>query len=1571
MSDHNDFFIVGIGASAGGLQALQSFFSELPDRNPAAFIVTQHLSPDFESMMDELLAKYTKMPVVKVTKSVKVKPNHVYVMSPKRNLELVDGSLKPKAPNAYEKPNLPIDLFFNSLGQERKNNAVAIILTGTGTDGSRGIKTIKEQGGIVMVQHPDSAKFDGMPNAAVHTGLTDFILDLPELAKETQRVINRMPQLFDNGDELTVTDRGLVDRILKIIAKKIKIDFSEYKEGTILRRIQKRMHIVNVDILEDYYNVLLSNTREVEQLGNEILIGVSSFFRDGRPWKVFQEKVLPELGNKISEGDSLRIWIAGCSSGEEAYTIGMLVDDYLAKNQLKPDYKIFGSDIDKRAIQFAGAGIYSPSIANSIPKEYLSYYFNHSEGTYRVKKFFRDHFVFAAHNIISDPPFIRMDVVSCRNVLIYLNSQVQKKAMSHFHFSLNQNGFLILGKSESIGPLQPYFSVPEQGINLFQNQVASTGRQLSTEPRMPFTKQGSHHAKISGSPSPINTTTLKGLIAEAYDEVGVLVNKDCFILHTLGGVNRYLQFPKNNLRMHLEDVLETDEYLLLKSGVREAISSKKSVYHADVLFAKGRVKNIVNLRFKAINSPFFEKDVVYVEFQNARKPGKAQKSNVGSSDDSKRQIALLEKEVDEKQRMLQALREELDTHSEELQTTNEELLASNEELQSSNEELQSVNEELYSLNSELEDKIKEVTEANSDVVNLFNSTQIATIFIDQDLHIRRLTSSIANVVNISERDIGRSIQHFTTNLDKISLIDLIRQAIKSGKKIEREVSSGKCSYLMRMIPYYEANGDANGLVITFVDVTEIKNAQMAVDNVRSFAENIVNTVTDPLLVMDQELNIVSVNPAFYDTFDLSAEKTLGYSIFDLDNGQWKQPDLRQLLRETIHQNSIISDYQLEHDFPRIGQRIMNISAVSIPQTGSNPNLILLSVRDITEKQRNHQKLKEIAERFNLVRQSAEIATWEYNLQTKTVVGDDRFRELFDITEDQIKYEQVMGRIHPDDYQEVSTAVEEAFSQHQMYRAEFRVVHTNGEVRYLIGQGGLVENQEGEPYKMLGVNLDNTEQRQAEADTAQYGRLLEESHNEIYIFDADSLHFINVNQGGLHNLGYSMEEMQGLTTSDLISNFTSDHFSQLIKPLRQGKEELIMFEAVHQRKDGSKYNVLANLQLSDFHGQKVIIAIIQDTSERVKSRELLRKSEERLKFAISGTSDGIWDWKEIPDGNFWWSPRFYELLGYQNGEIESSVDSFRAISHPDDVGIWQEKLERHFNDGITYDVTVRLKHKVKGYRWFRSRGKAIYDEQGEPIRMSGVISDVHDQKTAEKKLKRTNHELRVANDYLDNFVFSAAHDLRAPVANLKSLSGLLESENGQDNRVVNKIDQSVNRLEITLRGIISILDIQQSDNEEYHLLKFEDILGKVTSEVATEIEQCEATIEHHFAVETIEYVEFYLASIVKNLLVNAMKFCTEDRPTQISFETKKHNRYICLEVRDNGKGLDMERVGKTLFQPFKRVNSSVDEAGVGLHIVKTIVEKNGGKVEVKSQLDKGAAFYAYLMPYSYEEKNTTH
>jgi len=1571
-----DFFIVGIGASAGGLQALQDFFSKMPKKNPAAFVVIQHLSPDFESMMGELLAKYTGMSIVKVTKPTKVHPNHVYLMSPKQNLELIDGSLQPKKPDAKDKPNLPIDLFFNSLGREWGNNSVGIVLTGTGTDGSRGIKTIKEQGGIVMVQDPNTAKFDGMPNAAVLTGLTDFVLELPEMAQEVQRIINRFPETPVSAEELTPLERKHLAKILHLVAKETNIDFSLYKEATILRRMQKRMHITNTDTLEHYFEMLSSDTKEVELLSNEFLIGVSSFFRDNRPWEVFYKEALPAIVKNLEEKSdkTIRVWVAGCSTGEEAYTIGMLVDDYCSKHHLSPDYKIFGSDIDKRAVYSAGMGVYGSNIADAIPDKYLNYYFERSGNTYRVKKFFRDHFVFASQNIIADPPFIRMDVVSCRNVLIYLNPEVQQTALSNFHFSLNKDGFLVLGKSENIGHLLPFFTPVGKSVNIFQNRIASVGK-LPTHQTNPTRKITSATNQPPKDSTALTASVLKSLMSEAYDDAGVLVNSNYQILHVQGNIDRYFHFPKKSLRMHLEDVVGKDEYILIKSGVREALNRKKSVYYQDVLFKKGRSKRKLDLRFKAIRSPAIEDKVVYLEFRNDRKASGDEKKPLElDSGENNRRIDLLEKEIDEKQRLIQTLREDLDTHNEELQTTNEELLASNEELQSSNEELQSVNEELYTLNSELEDKVKEVTRANNDIVNIFNSTEIATIFVDQNFLIRRLTPNVSRIVNITDRDIGRSIDHFTTKLENTSLADLAREVMKTEEPLECEVSlttDDNC-YLLRILPYREADGSVDGLVITFVDISEVKEAQAEVKNAQAFAESIVDTVIDPLLVLDNNLKIISANPSFYDTFQASEEETKDQYVYNLGNGQWDQPDLRRLLEEVTQKNSIISDYKIEHKFPTIGHRIMTLNAVAIPQLGSTPALILLTIRDITEKEERRKQLQRTAERLNLVLHTSKVGTWEWDINEQKVSGDARFCEIFDLPEsEKIAFEQVINRIHPEDRSNVSQALNEAVKQHKTYYAEFRIRLNNGEIRHLIGRGNRLDNEKGEPHKLLGINLDVTDQKRAEEESVQYGELLEESYNEIYIFDAQTLQFMNVNRGARQNLGYSMEELSGFTPLDVKPHFTEQEFTQLITPLRNGTEETVTFETVHQRKDGSLYNVLVNLQLSTFRDRKVFIALIQDTTEQAQAKEQLRKSEERLAVAISGTADGIWDWPDIQQDYVWWSPRFYELIGLENQEIESSLSNFSSIAHPEDISIWEKALDEHVRFDRPYDVSVRLRHKEKGYRWFRIRGKVVRDQDGNPVRMAGAISDIHSQKVADSKLKKTNRELRIANEYLDNFVFTAAHDLRAPVANLKSLSGLLQTNNGQDHRVVEKIDQSVDRLEGTLRGIIRILDIQQAAGEEHSLISFKDAAEVACKELEEQIDDTNAVISSDFSVGTIQYVEFYLTSVLKNLISNAIKYRSDERQPRIHICTESKNDYVCLKVQDNGIGIDLDRYGKKIFRPFERLHRSVEGLGIGLHIIKTIVEKNGGYIDVQSQPGEGTTFLVYLKPYTYEEKNTAY
>ncbi|MEQ9440898.1 MAG: chemotaxis protein CheB, partial [Cyclobacteriaceae bacterium] len=1098
MSERTDFFIVGIGASAGGLEALQTFLSNLPHSSPAAFVIIQHLSPDFKSMMDKILAKHTEMRVTKVTRNTKVKPNHIYLMSPKKNLELMGDTLTPRDHRPEDKPNLPIDMFFTSLGKHWGANTVGIILSGTGTDGSRGIKTIKEQGGIIMVQVPESAKFDGMPNATLLTGLADFVLKLPELAQEVERIVHFIPQISSEVKKLPSSEKDYLNEILLLVANETRINFALYKEATILRRMQKRMHITHVDTLKNYHEILTDNAAEIKQLSNEFLIGVSSFFRDKYPWDVFRDKVLPEIIAQKESGDTIRIWVAGCATGEEAYTIGMLIDDYLAKHELNLSYKIFGSDVDQRSIYTAGMGVYNSAMTDAIPPEFLTSYFDKKGITYKVKKSFRDCFVFAAQNIISDPPFIKMDVVACRNVLIYLNNDVQQKVLSNFHFSLNSGGYLILGKSENIGSLGVFFTPIGDKTNIFQNRVPFN-RKLHQDflPKISI-ETPPHKNILPESTRTLNPAFFNSLITKAYDEDGVVVNSNYQILHIKGNLDRHFFFPKNDLSLYLEDVLDKDEYWLLKGGIQEALRHTKAIYYDDVIFKKGRKVSMLDLRFKAVNTDPQTLKLVYIEFRNER-DHHADKPLIMpfSSEDQEQRLALLDKELDEKQRNIQLLREELETSSEELQTSNEELLASNEELQSSNEELQSVNEEIYSVNSELQEKIKEVTHINNDLVNVLNSTEIATIFVDHDFKIRRLTPKASEIVNITQKDIGRSIDHFTTNLADLSLMPLAKQVVDTTRPLEREVSlkTGACYYLMKILPYRKADGSIEGLVITFVDITEVKEAQINVQNARTFAENIVRSVADPLIVLDADLRVFSANPAFYSIFKTSPRNTENQFIYDLGNGQWNEPQLRNLLENVIPENAIVTDYRIERNFKNIGFRVILLNAVTIPQTGDIPNLILLTLRDITEKEQARKQMIETAKRMSLIIQTSKIGTWEYNIQTQKVIADRRLRDLFEIyEEDELTLEGFAHRIHKEDYERVYNALSEAINQNKTYSSDFRIETDSGEIRYLIGHGSMLTTEEGTPYKMLGINMDITERRRAEENITHYGRLLEASYN---------------------------------------------------------------------------------------------------------------------------------------------------------------------------------------------------------------------------------------------------------------------------------------------------------------------------------------------------------------------------------------------------------------------------------------------------------------------------------------------
>ena len=872
MTKDKGFFTVGIGASAGGLEAIQHFFKHLTFGSRAAFVVVQHFSPNYKSLMNELLARRTNLLITKVEAPTKIEPGHIYLMTPERNVVVEGGLVKPVDHKKDSKINMPIDLFFHSLGKDQQQCAIGIVLSGTGTDGSRGIKTIREHGGLVMVQDPEEATFDGMPKAALLSGVADYTLPVDRIAAEINRIV------------------------------------------------------------DSNYNPLLLNQAEKLPLSNE------------------------------------------------------------------------------------------------------------------------------------------------------LNA-------------------------------------------------------------------------------------------------------------------------KESARRELQDQLEI--------------------------------------------------------------------------------------------------------HNEELQASNEELLSANEELQSSNEEL-------YMVNTELQEKVNELVTSSNDIDNLLKSTQIATLFLDENLRIRMFTPAISEIIHVTDQDIGRAISDFSVNLRNSTLLEDAHQVLKQGTSVEKEVSTqDKKRFLLRILPYRKSDETIHGLVVTLVDLTEIKKA-------------------------------------------------------------------RQQVRETT-------------------------------------------------------------ERLDLVLQSSNIGIWEWDLTTDTVIANDHLRTIFDIADPGVfDVQKVMNRIHPDDRPGIEKALKQALDNDHLYNKDFRVIKKDGRVTYTNGQGSVIRDAQGKPIKMLGTNVDITEKKQNEAQ--------------------------------------------------------------------------------------------------------------------------LRLSEERLTMAMNSTSDGIYDYYDMETGESWWSPRVYELLGLKPGEIEATIATFGELVHPRDQHLSEKARQDYLEHGKPFDIEFRVRHKTLGYRWFRSRANLVFDIQGKLARMVGSFADIHQRKTGEIHLRETNRKLRVANEYLDNFVFMAAHDLRSPVANLKSLTELWRSGHPNKQLIIDKVERSVDRLDETLSGLIQILDIQQYDQQQVSELNFNRIYQKLLAEMEPEIQSASISIRADFAEPTIHYIEPFLESMLRNLLSNAIKYRASHRPAEISLSTYGNNEFVLLQIQDNGIGIDLKRGRDKLFKAFERLTQEGEGQGIGMHLVKNMVEKNEGFIEVESEIDQGTTFKVYLKPY---------
>jgi chemotaxis methyl-accepting protein methylase/nitrogen-specific signal transduction histidine kinase len=954
------FPVIGIGASAGGLEALEQFLHAVPDSSGMAFIIVQHLDPDYKGFMPELLQRITTMEVHQVTDNMEVRPGCVYIIPPNRDMSLLHGILHLLEPVKPRGMRLPIDFFFRSLAEDLQGKSVGVILSGMGSDGTLGLRAIKEKGGLVVVQDPASAKFDGMPRSAIEAGVADIVAPAAELPEKISRYLSHVPDTLPGDPAADGNLKNSLDKIIILIRAHTGHDFSFYKKNTLYRRIERRMAIHMIDRISGYVRFLQENPREIDLLFRELLIGVTTFFRDPQVWKQIKDEFLPRMLEEAPGGKTLRAWVAGCSTGEEAYTLAMIFREVLEKVSpgKRLSLQIYATDLDKDAIERARKGFYPENIISDVSADRLDRFFIKEEPGYRISKEIREMVVFAPQNLIMDPPFTRLDIISCRNLLIYLEPELQKKILSLFHYSLNNGGILVLGTSESIGGFTTLFRVLDNESRIFQRVQPAPGKEPVGFPTTFFPALPENQAEIKVLKPVVNIQSLADqVLLREFSPAAVLVSEKGDIFYINGKTGKYLEPAAGKANWNIFVMAKEDIRYDLASAINRAVRDKIQVKIQDLHVGINGGVQYLDITVMPVDQPDMLKGLLLIVFSEIKPPedttGASRKGKTTPAKLRSARIAQLEEQLGDARDDLQSTREEMQTSQEELKSTNEELQSTNEELQSTNEELttskeelQSLNEELQTVNAELQGRVDALSGANNDLANLLNSTNIACIFLDENLNIRRFTSPASRIFKLIPGDIGRPVTDITTDLVYPDMAHDVREVLRTLVFSDKVVPADGAKYFsVRIMPYRTLENRIEGTVITFTDITTYRQLEQKISDALSLAEAVITTVSDPLLVLDNTMTILSANRAFLQKFGLEKDDAVGKNLSDINRGQILSIEFRKLLDDVLLRNQVSEDYPVEMDVPGLGKQPMMMNARQVESEGSRPPLILLAIKE--------------------------------------------------------------------------------------------------------------------------------------------------------------------------------------------------------------------------------------------------------------------------------------------------------------------------------------------------------------------------------------------------------------------------------------------------------------------------------------------------------------------------------------------------------------------------------------------------------------------------------------------------
>jgi len=1369
-TDRSAFFIVGIGASAGGHEPLEEIFTHLPSDTGLAFVVVMHLPPQGPSHLADMLRQYTTMPVTCAEEGMTVQPNKVYVIPTGCFLTIRDRTLHLEPFTSGMGLSHPFDQFLSSLAEELKEFAIGVVLSGFGDDGSQGIQNIQEYGGVVLVQDPETAVNPPMPSNAIATGAADQILSATEIAARLVEFSQGYPR-----DAVPTTTNRLPNEEVQILFDLLKAqtghDFSNYKRNTILRRIDRRMVVNEVHQFKSYLTILKKNPQEIESLYQELLIGVTAFFRDPQAFDVLQNSVIPQLFSNRLDDDPIRIWHACCATGEEAYSVAILIQEYIEENNLQAKVKIFATDLDENAISQARAGVYASTIENEVKKPWLQKYFTFADDKWYVDKQLREMIVFAHHNIIKDPPFSRLDLLVCRNFLIYLNPDMQKRLITLFHQVLRSGGFLFLGSAETVGLQSNLFSPVDKKWKIFTRQNGEHRIDLPFPFFGPIRRMpGMGTSARDTEPQHLNPTSLaERMLIDRYVPARVIVNERNEAIHFSKQAGTFLVTPEGEPTRDLLRLVREELRPALRAATYKTFSEQKENCFQGIKINTDGGDQFINLRVLPLANKVPTEKLALVIFEPAAPPQATPLSESESEatlpDHGCRDSVVrhLEEQLRVTSEQLQATCEQLESSNEgfllaneelmatneELQSANEELQATNEELETSKEELQVLNEELITVNVELQSKIEELDRTNNDLENLFTSADVATIFLDRSLHIKRFSPAMAKLFNLIPADVGRPFRHLSGISDWTDLPADASTVLETKSPREREVDlpDDERSFIMRVLPYYATNETVDGIVLTLIDITQRKQMEMALKESSTILRLFIEQAPASLAMFDREMRYLQVSRRWLNDYGLRGQNILGkshYDIFPKITDEWKEFHQRGMNGETLRGEA---DLFLRADGNRQWVR-WEIRPWMDAEEGIGG--IVIFTEDITPIREAEENLLRVSELRRIALDGAGLGAWEYNLITDTITWDEQCYRLFGIEPGiTIHFDKILKCTHPEDRESLSQAVQQAFTEEKqgLFQCEHRVIWPDGSEHWVHSHGQVYFGGQGakrKPIRIAGINREITEGKRAALQVDRLAAIVASSDDAIISKNLQGI-IQSWNAGAERLFGYRAEEIMAQSITLIIPKDLLAEEEHIQKTLAAG-QRLDHFETVRFSKSGQRVDVSLTVSPLFDDKNKVIgiSTIARDITEQKRSAKALEESEERLRQTLDATSEAIWDW-DFPSGKIYRSSRYYTLVNRRPEEDNHDFAFFTSNIHPDDLDQVLATINAHKigkTDFMEYEF--RLHPNNHAQKWLRVKGKAVSrDAQGTPLRIVGTLADVTPIKEQEQALIRSEQHRKMA------------------------------------------------------------------------------------------------------------------------------------------------------------------------------------------------------------------------------------